>query len=159
MLRMMKTLPMIEACLALLILTGGAAGNPLGTGEGKEWLAWTPAERNVYVQGFIEGYLRGTNSACRLADELFEVGKPHRVGQGPRGRCEARLEKYTKIKIADSGPDLSAYTTVLTEFYTKHPEYQNIPKVYLLSFLTDRAYKTADQLSEMAMKREIRTHF
>ncbi len=157
--RMMKTLRVIGTCVALLLLNGTAAGNPLGPDEGKEWLAWTSAERNVYIEGFVEGYWRGTDSACRLADELFEVGKPHRLGQGPRGRCEARLEEYTKIKTTDSGPDFSAYTTVLTEFYTKHPEYQNIPKVYLLSFLTNRNYKTAGQLSQMAVKGEMRTHF
>lgn len=145
--------------MALLILTGAAAGNPLGPDEGKEWLAWTPAERNVYIHGFIEGYWRGTDAACMLTDELFEVGKPHRLGQTPSGRCEARIEEYTKIKTSDSGPDFSAYTTVITEFYTKHPEYQNIPKVYLLSFLTNRNYKTADQLYEMAVKGEMRTHF
>src|SRR6266403_101704 len=124
--RMMKTLPVIGVCVVLLLLTGAAAGNPPAPDEGKDWLTWTPAERSVYVRGFIEGYWRGSDSACRLADELFEVGKPHRLGQTPRGRCEARLEEYTKIKTTDSGLDFSAYTTVITEFYTKHPVYQNI---------------------------------
>jgi hypothetical protein len=156
---MMKTVPVIGVCAVLLLLTGAAAGSPPGLDEGKDWLTWTPAERSVYVRGFIEGYWRGSDSACRLADELFEVGKPHRLGQTPRGRCEARLAEYTKIKTTDSGLDFSAYTTVITEFYTKHPEYQNIPKVYLLSFLTNRSYKTADQLYEMAVKGEMRTHF
>ncbi len=69
------------------------------------------------------------------------------------------MEEYTKIETTDSGPDLSAYTTVLTEFYTKHPAYQNIPTVYILSFLSNRNYKTADQLYQMAVKGEMRTHF
>ena len=157
--RMKGTLLLIGACVAILFVTDAGAATPAELGGGKEWLAWTPAERNVYVRGFIEGYWRGSQSACRLADDLFEVNKPHRVGQGPSGRCEARLEEYTKIETTDSGPDLSAYTTVLTEFYTKHPEYQNIPTVYILSFLSNRNYKTADQLYQMAVKGEMRTHF
>jgi hypothetical protein len=157
--RMMKALPVIGVCVVLLLHTGAAGSNPPAPDEGKEWLIWTPAERSLYVRGFIEGYWRGTDSACRLADELFDVGKPHRLGQTPRGRCEARLEEYTKIKTTDSGLDFSAYTTIITEFYTKHPEYQHIPKVYLMLFLTNRTYKTADQLYEMAVKGEMRTHF
>jgi len=39
------------------------------------------------------------------------------------------------------------------------PEFRNIPKGYLMSFLTDQKYKTADQLSEMAMRKEMRTQF
>jgi hypothetical protein len=156
---MMKTVPVIGICVALLLLTSAAVAAPAEIGGGKEWLAWSPAERNVYIRGFIEGYWRGTHSTCELADDLFEVGKPHRLYQGPSGRCEARLDNYTKIETPASKPDFTAYTTVMTEFYTKYPEYQNIPQVYLMSFLTDRNYKTADQLYQMAVKGEMRTHF
>jgi hypothetical protein len=157
--RMMKTLPVMGACVALVLVMGARSATAAGLNEGKEWLAWTPAERNVYVRGFIEGYWRGSQSTCRLADDLFEVNKTHRLGEGPSGRCEARLENYTKIEITDSGPDFSAYTTIITEFYTKHPEYQNIAKVHLLYFLSDRNFKTADQLYQIAVKGEIRDHY
>jgi hypothetical protein len=116
-------------------------------------------ERNVYIRGFIEGFWRAWHDACRLADDLFEVGKRLRLGQEPSGRCEVRLENYSKIRILDSGPDFSTYTTVITEFYTKHPEYQNIPKAHILSYLTDRNFKTADELYQMALKGEMPTHF
>ena len=156
---MMKRLPMTGVCIALLLLTSTVLAAPAEVGGGKEWLAWSMAERNVYIRGFIEGYWRGTHSTCELADDLFEVGKPHRLYQGPAGRCEAHLDNYSKIGTPDTTPDFTAYTSVMTEFYTKHPEYQNIPQVYLMSFLTDRNYKTADQLYQMAVKREMRTHF
>jgi hypothetical protein len=159
-LRTLNTFQLAAVCIALALFTSFATGgNPSRSSEGKEWLAWTQAERSVFIQGFIEGFWGGSESACRLADKLFEVGKPHRLGDEPRGRCEAGLENYTKIKTTDSGTDYSVYTTVITDFYSGHPEYQNVPKVYLLSFLTDRNYKTADQLHQMAMKGEMRTHF
>jgi len=94
-----------------------------------------------------------------LADDLFGVGKHHRVGEGPTARCQNRLQQYTKIKTLDSGVDFGAYTSVITDFYTKHPEYQNIPEAYLLSLLSDREYKSADQLYQMALKGAIDTHF
>ncbi len=150
--RTIKTSLAMGACATLLLFIGAAPATPEDLHAGNQWLAWTPAERNVYVQGFIEGYWKGSQTACRLADDLFEVGKPHRPSEGPSGRCEARLEKYTKIKTSDSAPDFSAYTTVVTEFYTKHPEYQNIPTGYLLFSLSDRNYGTADQLCEMVLK-------
>jgi|SRR5579872_1922733 len=98
-------------------------------------------------------------AACRNLDQIFEVGKPQRVGNSPSGRCENRLERYSKLKLQGSELDVSAYTSVLTEFYSKHPEYQNISQAYLLSLLTDSKYKTADRLYQMALKGEIDTHF
>lgn len=156
--RMMKTLSVIGVCVALALVMGAGSATAERLNEGKEWLAWTPVERNVYLRGFIEGYWRGSQSTCALADNLFEVGKPHRLGQEPSGRCEARLEEYTKIKTTDSGLDFSAYTTIITEFYTKYPEYQNIAKAHILYFLSDRNFKTVDQLYQMALKGEIRDH-
>jgi hypothetical protein len=61
--------------------------------------------------------------------------------------------------MTDSSLDFGAYTTVSTEFYEKHPGFRNIPKAYLMSFLTDQRYKTAGQLSAMVMKKEMHTQF
>jgi hypothetical protein len=155
----------IGAFALVLLITMAAAAPSKQVERGQEWMSWSPAERSVFMGGFIDGYLRGSHEACKVADDLFEVGKPHRLGDEhhpseiPSVRCEARLETYSKYKLTDSGPDFSAYTVVITEFYTKHPEYQGIPYVYLLSFLSDSKYKTADQLHEMALKGEIRTNF
>lgn len=122
-----------------------------GDGAGQEWLSWSPTERSAFMNGFVTGYLRGTSAACNAADELFEANKPHSATDRPSERCRGRVDLYSK--------DSDAYTTVLTEFYTKHPEYQGIPSAYLLSFLSDSRYKTADQLYQMAIKGEMRTNF
>jgi hypothetical protein len=68
MLRTIKTLLAMGACVALLLLVGAAPANPEGLHAGKQWLDRTPAERNVYVQAFIERYWKGSQTACRLAD-------------------------------------------------------------------------------------------
>jgi hypothetical protein len=114
------------------------------------------------VNGFITGYQRGSLSACEVADELFEVGKPDRLGDEhhpseiPSARCLARMEEYSKARYAEaSGPDFSAYVDVITEFYTNHPEYKGIPFVDLMKSLGDHNYKTADQLYQMALKGEL----
>ena len=154
--RMARIVRAVIFSTGLMLLVGGMATASEGPHAGQQWLAWTPAERNIFVQGFIEGYWKGSQSTCRLADDLFELGKPHRLGQTPSGRCEARLEQFTKIKNANSGPDFSAYTTVITEFYEKHPEYRNIPTGYLLFSLSDRSYGNADHLYDMVLKGNMR---
>ena len=117
------------------------------------------------MAGFIDGYIKGTHHACNLADDLFEVGQPHRLGdehhptEAPSGRCLARSKVYSQFRLTDSGPDFSAYTTVITNFYSRHAEYQGIPYIYLLDFLSDSEFKTAEQLYQMAKEGKLRTVF
>ena len=148
---------------AALCFTSSAQTNQLLHSRGGEWLSWSPGEQAVYVDGFITGYLQGSLSACETADKLFEVNKPHSLGDEhrpseiPSARCLARMETYSKASYREGfGPDFTAYTDVITEFYTKHPEYRGIPFVNLMKLLSDRNYKTSDQLYQMAMKGELR---
>jgi len=128
-----------------------------------EWLSWNPGQRATYVDGFITGYFQGSHSACEAADNLFEVDKPHSLGDEqhpsdvPSARCLARMEEYSKATYSESsGPDFSAYTDVITEFYTKHPDSENIPFVNLMKVLSDHNYKTEDQLYQMVLKGKLR---
>ena len=142
----------------LLVTMTQSPVSPHDLDRGGEWLAWSPAERSTFIDGFISGYRNGSNKACLATSDLFEVGKSHRLGDQPAARCSARLESYSKYSYT-GWADFTAYTTVITEFYTRHPEYRGIPFAYLLSFLSDRQYKTADQLYQMAVKGELRTEF
>jgi hypothetical protein len=158
-----KHLPGIALLTIMLIIRVSAQVLPDQLDRGGEWLSWTPRERATYVDGFITGYLQGSHRACDIADDLFEVGKPHRLGDQhhtgdmPSARCLARIDNYSKATYTEaSGPDFSAYTQVITEFYTKHPDYRGIPFVDLMKSLSDRKYKTADQLYDMALKGELR---
>jgi hypothetical protein len=131
--------------------------------RGGQWLLWSSGQRITYVRGFITGYQRGFHRACELADELFEVGKKHRLGdeehpsQLPSARCLARMETYSKVSYAEAlEGDFTAYTSVITEFYSHHPEYRGIPFMNIMKLLGDSSFKTADQLYQMALKGEIR---
>jgi len=67
------------------------------------------------------------------------------------------MEDYSKATYTESsGPDFSAYTDVITEFYTKHPDSEDIPFVNLMKVLSDHDYRTADQLYQMVLKGELR---
>jgi hypothetical protein len=153
----------IGAVAILLVIYMAAQVRSQEIARGGEWLSWSPGQRATYVDGFITGYLQGSLSACEVADQLFEVGMPHRLGDDqhpsevPSARCLARMEKYSKAKYTEAtGQDFSAYTDVITEFYTKHPEYRGIPFMNLMKWLSDRNYKTTDQLYQMALKGELR---
>jgi hypothetical protein len=148
----------------VVVICVAAQVRPEQLDRGGEWLSWSPGERATFVNGFIAGYRQGSHGACDVAQELFgEPGKMYRLGdenhpsEMPSARCLARMEEYSKAKYTEtSGPDFSAYADVITEFYTKHPEYQAIAFVNLLKSLSDRNYKTADQLYQMALKGELR---
>jgi hypothetical protein len=155
--RTLKAVLKIGVIALLPLVTSAVRVGPPQVGGGEEWLSWSEAERNTYIHGFIEGYWKGSATACKAADDLFEVGEPHRGDNQPSARCEARLGEYSRIRLTDSGVDFTAYTTVITDFYTRHSRYYGIPTVDLLSALGDSKCSTADQLYQLALKGDLRT--
>jgi len=120
---------------------------------GLQWLSWTSGERENFVYGYIHGYAHGMGEACLAADKLFEKDKPHVIGHDnvpssfPSARCLRSVAQYPLIKInPTTGPDFSPYTTVITEFYTKHPEYRDTPFTLLMEYLANPKNLTSDDL-------------
>ena len=146
---------LVSAACALFALVALAsvfpASHERGRGTGLEWLSWTSSERNAFMNGYVTGYLRGTSKACNGADDLFEVNKPHTMSDRPSERCLGRVDLYSR--------DADAYAAVLTAFYSDHPEYRGIPSAYLLSFLSDTQFRSADELYQMSLTGKIRTNF
>jgi hypothetical protein len=120
---------------------------------GVQWLSWTPGERENFVYGYIHGYAQGMGEACLAADKLFEKDKPHVIGHDdvpssfPSARCLRSVQQYPLIKSSPTtGPDFTPYTTVITEFYTKHPEYRDTPFTLLMEYLANPKNVTSDDL-------------
>jgi hypothetical protein len=120
---------------------------------GLQWLSWSPQERENFVYGYIQGYGRGMNEACLAADNLFEKDKPHVLGHDdvpstfPSDRCRTSVAHYSNVKVdLSKGPDFSAYTAVITEFYTKHSEYRDTPFSLLMETLAGTKGLTADDI-------------
>jgi hypothetical protein len=139
---------------------------PSQFGRGDEWLSWRPEQRQGYVFGYIDGYLGGTSSSCNLADELFETGKPHTLGDGhrpsdqPSARCLARRGEFSKFfsdrnVLKDGHLDVSMYTDVITEFYEKHGNCREYPFSMLMENLSSK-YSTADELYGAASRGELK---
>jgi hypothetical protein len=152
----------VGALVSLAIICTAIQVRPERIERGGEWLSWSTNERNKYVDGFISGYLKARVTACNAADNLFEVGQSHRLGDDqhptevPSGRCLAAVDTYSRYKYVNSAIDFTAYTNVITEFYTKHPEYEGIPFPLLIEVLSDKKCSTADQLYQLALKGELR---
>jgi hypothetical protein len=120
---------------------------------GKQWLSWTFGERENFVYGYIQGYGHGMNEACLAADDLFDKNKPQAIGHDnvpstfPSARCRASVAQYKNVKIdLSTGPDFGSYTTTITEFYTKYPEYRDTPFTHLMELLTGGEKLTANGL-------------
>jgi len=130
--------------------------------SGDEWLSWSASERKIFVRGYIDGNLAGSWSACEAANDLFENTQDHHLGDAthpsdiPSVRCLARRPTFSKVGSSRNGPTgLSTYTGIITEFYTKHPEYRKVSFDFLLLYLNDKKFKTADELFEMAKRGEM----
>jgi len=145
---------LIIGVFSFLILTAMAdrtsSSSAVVTGEG--WLSWSPEQRIIFVDTYLMGYLSGKLDACEAADKLFELEKPVRdLNETVDARCVRHAKSYSK--------DAYHYASVITQFYTEHVEYHNIPNVYLMMLLTDDRYQTADEIYQAAVKREIQTDF
>jgi hypothetical protein len=133
---------------------------------GALWLSWSLQERNNFANVYIQGYETGMYQACKavndlsLQDDLNSKGPDYKPHQFHYERCRAGVGEYTKYKMSPSTePDFSPYTDIITAFYTQHPEYRNIPFVYLMQFLTDKENKTTEELFSMAKAGKMRTNW
>jgi hypothetical protein len=116
-----------------------------GIRSGKDWLAWTPDERYVFVEAFKAGYVSGSTNACNTAEELFRPREhvtdfSHR----PSARCLQSTKSYSR--------PVEEYVKLITDFYTKCPKYQSAPDVYLMLLLTDNRRKSADELCQEGVR-------
>lgn len=120
---------------------------------GVQWLSWTARERESFVYGYIHGYAHGMSAACLTADNLFEKDKSHTMGHDdvsstyPSARCRRSVAQYPLIEFSPTtGPDFSPYTSAITEFYTKHPEYRDTSFIRLMDFFAGSKRLTGDDL-------------
>lgn len=146
-------LVLIALCLAPRVQCQDSQRVELFRHPGTLWLSWSSVEREAYVYGYLDGYAHGMNEACLAADKLFETDKVHLVGHDevpstfPSARCRASVAQFKTVKIdPSSGPDFSTLTNVITEFYTKHPEYRNVTFTRLMQYLSGTRVPTADEL-------------
>jgi hypothetical protein len=132
--------------------------------RGAKWMAWNDAQRDAFVSSYVDGYKMGAHDACLATDRVLDLKKGSIPEHGkdeivvPSGVCRVNAGDYSGCKPgAPEGQVCSAYTQVITAFYTKHPEYQNIPYEYLMQYLTDKEHKSADDLYSMAKAGMMRT--
>jgi len=155
---------LIVVGLLLLALVGCKSHSLDYKNPGLQWLSWSSIDRSNFVYGYIEGYGEGMNRACLSANDLFDKDKPRVPGHDdvpstfPSARSRASVDQFSSLKVdVSKGPDYSPYTDVITAFYTQHPEYRNVPFVYLMQFLTDKEHKSADDLYSMAKSGKLST--
>jgi len=128
--------------------------------RGGQWLSWTQKEKITYVSGFLDGYLIGTYHLCDAADKLFKVRDPRSVtgkaipGAEASALCFASRNDYSK-EYSTGVMDFSPYVGIITEFYTKHSDYDAVPFAELMLFLGDGKCGSAEDLYQQALKGEL----
>ena len=140
---------------SFLILNTGAAQtktDPTPAPSAEWWLSWSLEQRFLFVEAYLFGYGRGVTEACLAANNLFELDKLiYDLNEIVSARCFRHTKDYSK--------ESDHYADVITEFYTKHVEYRNIPLTYMITLLIDGRYQTADELYQAAVKRKIQVDF
>jgi len=153
----------VLACLSACrhSLDSGATRN----GVYEEWLSMSPSTRQNYVEGFTDGYAMGSIAACNNADRLFQTMSTKSAAfdnagnlQMPTPRCLEALDHYTRLSPDHMWP-YGIYAGAITEFYNKYPKYRRVPFSYLLRFLSDKQYGSADQLYQAFERKEIQGTF
>ncbi|HTB97321.1 MAG TPA: hypothetical protein VK716_09960 [Terracidiphilus sp.] len=116
------------------------------------------------MAAYIDGYEEGIRNACAAAEHTLALKANQAYDHSkdeivlPSGVCWKGAAHYSRFKPNPAGnPDVTAYTDVLTRFYTEHGQYQNVPYEYLMHYLTDEQFKTAHDLYNMAKTGAIRT--
>jgi hypothetical protein len=158
----------VSVLLAVGMFVSGAYANHAAqaTSEqvspGAQWLAWSAKERGTYVNGFIEGYQTGTMELCKSADQFFKAGDPSTSSRpaasevSASAACYAGRGDYSKQYASSAWMDFSVYVNIISEFYTKHPEYRDTPFSRLMLSLRDGASNNEGQLYQKATRGELR---
>jgi hypothetical protein len=158
--RTTRRLSIFSLFIALSIVDIAAQVHTDQISRGGQWLSWSAKEKITYVSGFLDGYLIGTYHLCDSADRLFQVRDPHVVpaktvpGAEASAVCFATRNDYSKEYVT-GGMDFSPYIDIVTEFYTKHPDYDAVPFPELMLSLGDGQCNSADQLYQKALKGEL----
>jgi hypothetical protein len=158
---MTATRTLLIAAFTVLMFVGASAQvRPGQAGPGGQWLSWSPKDRTTRVTGFLDGYLIGTHHLCEAADDLFKVRDPHLIPPHPDSHAEASIlclasRNDDSKEYSSAGVDFAPYADIVTEFYTKHPDYGAVPFADLMLFLGDGKCDNADQLYQKALNREL----
>jgi hypothetical protein len=146
----------------LIALSSRRPAAQVQASPGAQWLSWTASDKNAYVHGFIDGYLNGTTEICKVADDFSKGGNTTSSADLPQtnlsasAACYARRGDFSRQYSGPAGVDFSLYGNIITEFYTKHPQYRAISFPKLMLSLRDGASNSADQLYRKALQGDLR---
>jgi hypothetical protein len=138
------------------------SATPLPANPGAQWLSWTATEKNAYVGGFIDGYLSGTTEICQAAGQFLKGGNIRSSGDraetpsSASAACFATGGNYSKQYSGKAGVDFSVYANIITEFYTKHPDYRAVSFRKLILSLRDGVCNSEGQLYQKALRGDVR---
>lgn len=124
----------------------------LPANPGGQWRSWTASEKNGYVGGFIDGYLTGTTETCQATGHFLKGGNicssddRWETPLSASAACFASGGNYCKQYSGKAGVEFSVYANIITEFYTKHPDYRAVSFRKLMLSLRDGACNSEGQL-------------
>lgn len=103
--------------------------------ERKVWLSWSKAEREKFVLGYLAGRDDGTREGC------FASGV-----EDPAPCFTTVFKRETWFHALFSQDDVARFEREITSFYSRHPEDDDVPIPYVISYVTGPKQMTAEQV-------------
>jgi hypothetical protein len=131
-----------------------------GLGTAADWHSFSVSEREIYANGYTNGYNVGAQAVCDMTDQLFEIRGEVFLKNGTRSNqvelCHSSMDAFTRMShTGTTRRDYSMYSNEITGFYTKYPKYKKVVFIYLFSLMSDKNHKTADQIFQEFEKNDM----
>ena len=99
----------------------------LGEPQGEAWLRLTADQRDGYVRGYLDGYRRAADLACRFDLESYD-------------KCRGEQARFSK--------PVETYAAAILGFYTHYPQNRRLPITYLLEFVSDQKHMSPEEIDK-----------
>jgi hypothetical protein len=147
--------------IALLVLLLGCKPSNLpqhGNRFGDKWLAMNEKEKNIFIEGVVEGYVFASFESCHLLESEFSSTDPsllaevQRLNTTPSGLCIKRMGGYSRVDREKPSVAFHNYAVVMSAFYEHHQEFRDVPPIDLLIQMSDGHDSTEEELYADAVK-------
>jgi len=99
---------------------------------GRTWLKWDRSSRIAFIKGNLRGYWDGQAAGCGEA-KIVAMSLPSHTGMTEEASEQMRFRCANKLKLSDHS--FHSYEQVVTDFYSRYSELQQIEAQDLLQLL------------------------
>ena len=123
---------------------------PERVGSGYQWLGWSSGQRQLYVEGYLDGQGTAQMNLCHDLESSFERERvaDSVVLKPEESPCVHFRRQYSHRSVGGLDGYTRDYVSVIDGFY-KHPECRMMPYAMLMEHLDDTEYQSGEAMFQM----------